>query len=188
MLILSSEDNPNAFYELAIRHMEGRPVIHMTRELKIPFDVHPYRTIQFSTAAYEDVEKAKVELEKQVTEVLSSDYETDNPITTARGKKKWQESATSQDKYIMDTIDSLLSFINQLTSQMITLENRVTKTEHGLAPPTNALHPASLESSIRAAASHAFSTGEGALGLGTPVTERSLGLGTPPKGRPKPNG
>jgi hypothetical protein len=37
-----SEHNPNAFYELAIRHREARPVIHMTREPKLPFDVAPY--------------------------------------------------------------------------------------------------------------------------------------------------
>jgi hypothetical protein len=103
-----SENNPNAFYELAIRHMEARPVIHMARDLKrLPFDVLPYRTILFSTVSYEDVEKAKSELEKQVTEALSPDHEVDNPITTARGKKKWQETATTTEKIIMDSLNTL---------------------------------------------------------------------------------
>jgi hypothetical protein len=103
-----SENNPNAFYELAIRHMEARPVIHMARDLKhLPFDVLPYRTIPFSTVSYEDVEKAKSELEKQVNEALSPDHEVDNPITTARGKKKWQETATTTEKIIMDSLNTL---------------------------------------------------------------------------------
>jgi hypothetical protein len=102
-----SENNPNAFYELAIRHMEGRPVIHMTRERNIPFDVKPYRTIPFSNASYENVENAKLELEKQVKEAISPHYEVDNPITTARGKKKWKETATDKDKVILDLLNSI---------------------------------------------------------------------------------
>ena len=41
--------NPNAFYELAIRHMEEKPVIHMIQEGQAPpFDVKDYRAVQFS--------------------------------------------------------------------------------------------------------------------------------------------
>lgn len=102
-----SENNPNAFYELALRHMQGRPVIHMTREPKIPFDIQPYRTIHFSTVSPEDVDKAMVELEKQVNEALAPDHEVDNPVTTARGKKKWRETATDKEKVMLGMIDSL---------------------------------------------------------------------------------
>ena len=44
--------NPNAFYELGIRHMMGKPVIHMMEDdgiTRIPFDVSDYRAIMFKT-------------------------------------------------------------------------------------------------------------------------------------------
>jgi hypothetical protein len=38
--------NANAFYEMAIRHNVGRPIIHMIRKNEpIPFDVIPHRAI-----------------------------------------------------------------------------------------------------------------------------------------------
>ncbi len=40
--------NPNVFYEIGIRHMIQKPIIHMYLEgTKIPFDVAPYRAIRF---------------------------------------------------------------------------------------------------------------------------------------------
>jgi hypothetical protein len=134
-----SENNPNAFYELAIRHMEARPVIHMTREPEIPFDVKPYRTIPFSTASYEDVEKAKSELEKQVIEALAPDYEADNPITKARGKKKWRETATSKELVIMDTMDNLGRQMNVIVNTVHSLVNRVTQVERASLSGTSPL-------------------------------------------------
>jgi hypothetical protein len=130
-----SEDNPNAFYELAIRHMEGRPVIHMTREGKIPFDVQPYRTILFSTVSHEDVETAKVALEKQVNEVLSPDYEVDNPITTARGKKKWQETATGSDKLIIEEFKALSSRVAETEGHIFWLLQKTTSLSRALMTP-----------------------------------------------------
>ena len=38
--------NPNAFYELGIRHMSEKPIIHMAEEGEnLPFDMKPFRTI-----------------------------------------------------------------------------------------------------------------------------------------------
>lgn len=41
--------NANAFYEMGIRHMARKPVIHMfVAGTSIPFDVKSYRAIEFS--------------------------------------------------------------------------------------------------------------------------------------------
>ena len=41
--------NPNVFYELAIRHTTGRPVIHIKRTCDpIPFDNKDFRTIDIA--------------------------------------------------------------------------------------------------------------------------------------------
>src|SRR5690349_6096774 len=51
--------NPNAFYELAIRHMVEKPAIHMieTGELP-PFDVRDYRLIEYKLAHPTDLQDA----------------------------------------------------------------------------------------------------------------------------------
>lgn len=42
--------NPNVFYELAIRHMVGKPTVHLIRDGdQIPFDVKDFRTIVIDT-------------------------------------------------------------------------------------------------------------------------------------------
>ncbi len=41
--------NANAFYELAIRHMAQKPVIHVAQKgQKLPFDIKDYRAIFYS--------------------------------------------------------------------------------------------------------------------------------------------
>ncbi|MCW5963963.1 MAG: hypothetical protein KIT83_07985 [Bryobacterales bacterium] len=49
-------NNPNVFYELAVRHLRRKPFVHLIQEgEKIPFDVAPNRTITFGF----DIEKAE---------------------------------------------------------------------------------------------------------------------------------
>jgi hypothetical protein len=43
--------NPNAFYEIGIRHMTRKPIIHMQLATEsTPFDVSQYRAIKFAFA------------------------------------------------------------------------------------------------------------------------------------------
>src|SRR5450631_3475402 len=67
--------NPNVFYEIGIRHMAQKPIIHMQLASEnVPFDVSLYRAIKFSLAKHRDVEAAKSELEKAVQAVLVMGY------------------------------------------------------------------------------------------------------------------
>jgi hypothetical protein len=119
-----SENNANAFYELAIRHMEERPVIHMIdREYAIPFDVRPFRTIHFGIATWEEQEAAKAALSEQVKQVLSVDYETDNPIIRARGKKRLRETASPEERTLLDSIEELAARMAAMERELSVLHS-----------------------------------------------------------------
>lgn len=80
-----SERNPNAFYELGIRHAFKKPVIHMIREGEtIPFDNLDQRCISFSTASWEGILAARENLRRCVNYVSSSEYKPSNPVGMAQ--------------------------------------------------------------------------------------------------------
>lgn len=79
--------NPNAFYELAIRHMLGKPIVHIIRKQdKIPFDLGNFRTIiiddedKYTLIAQLDTYRA--DISNYVREALEGSSPSDNPILT----------------------------------------------------------------------------------------------------------
>jgi hypothetical protein len=100
--------NANAFYEIGIRHMAQKPVIHMQlAEDDIPFDVSLYRAIKFSRRTPLDLRKARDELGIVVKSVLADDYEVDNPVTRARGKIELEARATPNEKVLIDQLSDI---------------------------------------------------------------------------------
>lgn len=80
--------NPNVFYELAIRHVTQKAVIHMiNEEQKIPFDVFDFRTIYYNLDD-DNIESAKIELDKQITVIFQESEIFENPISIAIEQKK----------------------------------------------------------------------------------------------------
>ena len=82
-----SYSNPNVFYELCLRHVTGKPTVHIIRKGdKIPFDVGNFRTI---TIALDDVHEAiaeidthRAEISNFVRQAVSTGQSKDNPILT----------------------------------------------------------------------------------------------------------
>ncbi len=79
--------NPNAFYELAIRHILGKPIVHIIRKKdKIPFDLGNFRTIiiddddKYTLIAQLDTYRA--DISNYVREALEGSSPSDNPILT----------------------------------------------------------------------------------------------------------
>jgi hypothetical protein len=67
--------NPNAFYEIGIRHMVQKPIIHMQRaDQRPPFDVSLYRAILFKMSRPAELKEARAALKAQVAAVLAADY------------------------------------------------------------------------------------------------------------------
>src|SRR6201985_1559988 len=59
--------NPNAFYELGIRHMANKPVIHIyKRGRKIPADVSLFRAVEISYSSAVAIGKSRAELAKAI--------------------------------------------------------------------------------------------------------------------------
>jgi hypothetical protein len=106
--------NPNVFYELAIRHVIGKPYIHLIREGEsIPFDVKDIHTIAYSIEV-EKIEKAKEKIRAQI-----SYFEGGNPVISpftmtmdilARQRPD-QTAATLQT--VMDQLDRLEASIQK---------------------------------------------------------------------------
>jgi hypothetical protein len=83
-----SFQNPNVFYELALRHIIGLPIVHLIRVGdEIPFDVANFRTIIFNTSdIYElvaQLETYKAQIANYAREALSDpDSNVANPVRT----------------------------------------------------------------------------------------------------------
>jgi hypothetical protein len=101
--------NPNVFYEIGIRHMAQKPIIHMhiAGGDRIPFDVSLFRTIEFSRLRPRDLEVARARLQEAVSAVLADGYEVDNPVTKARGRLQFAEHATPEQQIIADRLESI---------------------------------------------------------------------------------
>ena len=107
--------NANVFYEVGIRHMAERPIIHMQRIGEdIPFDVSIYRAIKFSLQEFDQIEVAKKQLSGMLVDVLRPDYAISNPVTEARGRLKLHESATPGQQIVLEDIAFLKSKIGAL--------------------------------------------------------------------------
>lgn len=77
--------NPNAFYELGIRHGAQLPTIHITTEqVALPFDNKDQRTIFVDLGDYNSIVCAKTRLENAAARTLESDYSVSNPVTQSK--------------------------------------------------------------------------------------------------------
>jgi hypothetical protein len=77
--------NPNVFYELAIRHLLGKPIVHLIRKRdKIPFDVGNFRTIEIDDTDMYDliakIETYRADIANYVREAIEGSSSADNPI------------------------------------------------------------------------------------------------------------
>jgi hypothetical protein len=107
--------NANAFYEMGIRHMKQRPIIHMYRAgHTIPFDVAPHRAIPFEYAHPDDLKHAQAALKAAVEEVQKPDFQVENPVTRARGFVALEEGATSGEKVLLEQVQTLQARVTML--------------------------------------------------------------------------
>lgn len=73
--------NPNVYYELAIRHAVGKPIIQLiAKNEKIPFDVVDMRTIAIDTSMQFE---AQDRIEASVQEIEKPGYRVTTPISVA---------------------------------------------------------------------------------------------------------
>jgi hypothetical protein len=79
-----TDRNPNVYYELAVRHAAGKPVIHILRaDQDLPFDVSNVRAVKYSITDPDELESARQDLAAKARAIVGGQVAA-NPITAAR--------------------------------------------------------------------------------------------------------
>lgn len=78
--------NPNAFYELGVRHWVRKPVIHIyKRGEKIPADVSLFRAVEISYSSAVAIGKSRTDLAKAIKATLIPGFAVETPVTLSKG-------------------------------------------------------------------------------------------------------
>ena len=84
--------NANVFYELAIRHYTGKPLVQIINNVEdIPFDVGSMRTIVVNHQDLDSVKKAKTEIQKQIQHLEANPSSLESPISVALANRAIDE-------------------------------------------------------------------------------------------------
>jgi hypothetical protein len=102
--------NPNAFYELGIRHSSLKPAIHVARAgTSLPFDTVAQRTIFIDLSEWQSIERGRSLLAASARTIKESDFQISNPLTRANATAKMRESADPRDRVIAEMRERLAS-------------------------------------------------------------------------------
>lgn len=115
--------NPNVFYELAIRHAIRHPLIQIINKVEdIPFDIGSMRTIVVNHQDLDSVKEAKAEMKRQIQFLEESSSSLESPISVAlEGRsideiKMWDQGHLEEEiKKIGDKTDEILQRLNAET-------------------------------------------------------------------------
>ncbi|HEV7238628.1 MAG TPA: hypothetical protein VGQ36_05255 [Thermoanaerobaculia bacterium] len=120
-----SEHNPNVFYELAVRHAVGKPLVQMIRSgERIPFDVAGMRTVQVDHHDLDSVAEAKKELIRQIRAVEKDPSKLHTPISMAINLEGLRSSDQPTERVLAD----ILSSMSDLRSSITSIERRLPRT------------------------------------------------------------
>jgi hypothetical protein len=122
-----SDNNPNVFYELAIRHMVDLPIIHMIRTgQKIPFDISLMRTIYYDTDLKNGL-RARKELEEQIRSIEDGTFKYDNPISSAKLFKKINDASHKDFTGSMEGAELIINAMNRIEDRVEHLSREISK-------------------------------------------------------------
>ncbi|WP_137045485.1 hypothetical protein [Pseudolabrys sp. FHR47] len=120
--------NANAFYEMGIRHAVQKPIIHMYKSgEEIPFDVQPYRAIEFALTHPSDLVRAKEALRVAIERALDAAYKPDNPVIRARGFAELEKTATPPEKALLDRLSLIETRLSSLATKSTRAPRRAPK-------------------------------------------------------------
>jgi hypothetical protein len=107
--------NPNAFYELGIRHSAQKPTIHIAKAgTKLPFDNIAHRTIFVDLTDWRSIEHARSQLASMARAIEAPDYRVSNPITQADASFQMRQSTDPRDHVIADLQERLAALETRL--------------------------------------------------------------------------
>jgi hypothetical protein len=95
--------NPNAFYELGIRHSTELPTIHVAKAgTMLPFDNVAHRTIFVDLTDWHSLEQARTRLAESARAIKQPTYKVSNPITQANASFKMRQSEDPRDQVVAE--------------------------------------------------------------------------------------
>ncbi len=122
-----SRHNANVFYELAIRHVTGKPFIHLIEAgQKIPFDVAASRTIHY-TLDLSGAKRAREELQQQAKAFASDSTRIESPVSIAIDFK----ALISRD-------DPISSALQRIERDIQELRNSMERSDRSISPSLSA--------------------------------------------------
>ena len=129
-------NNPNVFYELAIRHSYRKPTIQIVKgEIDIPFDVANMRTISYETTlSGADVAKREIEATLKSIEDGNSVH---NPVSEVSTLLNISANSTEENAEVLqipENLKVLESNIEARFSQMLSAFIETIKSEHTNEP------------------------------------------------------
>ena len=100
--------NPNAFYELGIRHAAQKAVIHIAKaNTPLPFDNVAHRAIFVDVSDWRDLVAARERLAASARTVRAAGYIVSNPITQANATFQMRASADPTERVLADVQERL---------------------------------------------------------------------------------
>lgn len=129
--------NPNVFYELAIRHASGKPVVQLIEKGEvIPFDVGGIRTIYVDIHDIDSISVAKQQLIENIKNIYKKDILYETPITIAKDLTNFKSTGDKGSKHIAD----LLNITRELKLELSHLSQKFDNLKHHIYE-TPALKP-----------------------------------------------
>lgn len=145
-------NNPNVMYELCLRHVVAKPIIHICENgTNLPFDIKDSRTIFYENDML-GVEELKNKLRSFMDNLSYTDDYIDNPIYTARKYenllKETKGTDTNEMLKMLMSISNQISELNNSRSEVILPSN---KWEYGQIFPSKAFRDIVLSIDIHEA-------------------------------------
>jgi hypothetical protein len=121
--------NPNVYYELALRHMFAKPVVHVIeRGEKAPFDVSPMRYVDYDLKDPDVLDAARGELLRQV-EAMERGERVVTLVQVARVFAEAAEGKANETQAMLTAIYGAVGNLQQSVS------NVAAQVVQGLLPP-----------------------------------------------------
>lgn len=117
-----SEANPNAYYELAIRHVLRLPFAHVIREGEsLPFDLAGNRAIRFDLHDLDSAARAKNDLQRTIAAELSKSLgDIETPFTVALDLQALQQQQDAEGNPELAELARVVSRIESTQRDLLT--------------------------------------------------------------------
>jgi hypothetical protein len=125
-------NNPNVFYEIAVRHAARKPIVHLyTAGESIPFDVGPMRAVPYALDDPDVLEEAQRDLANKVKAIEQANWEAaPNPVSAARDVWLLKASERPDDHQAAD----VLAMFNQIQDELRSLARKLEEAPESQQP------------------------------------------------------